>query len=42
MTLTDLEERLIKRVYDKYYAGIISAEDALNNLEQLINESESE
>jgi len=37
MELTDQEARIIKRIYDKYYADNISAEEALADLEELIN-----
>ena len=37
MELTDTEARLVKRIYDKYYAELITADDALVYLEQLIN-----
>jgi hypothetical protein len=42
MELTEQEARLIKRIYDKYYAEVISADEALNNLEQLINNDTEE
>lgn len=37
MELTNQEAKLIKRIYDKYNAELISADEALENLEQLIN-----
>jgi hypothetical protein len=37
MELTDQEARIIKRIYDKYNAQNISAEEALADLEELIN-----
>jgi hypothetical protein len=37
MELTEREAKIIKRIYDKFYAELISAEEALENLEQLIN-----
>ena len=41
MELTEREAKLIKRIYDKFYAELISAEEALQNLEQLINDGDN-
>lgn len=37
MEVTDKEAERIKSIYDGYYTGEVSAEEALADLEQLIN-----
>ena len=40
MELTDQQADQIKWIYDAYYGGRLNADDALANLEQLINNEE--
>ena len=37
MEMTDKEAQVIQKIYNNYYSDKISAEEALEDLEQLIN-----
>lgn len=40
MELTEIEEKVVKKVYSEYHAGELPADEALNILEQMINGNE--
>jgi hypothetical protein len=41
MNLTDLETEKVKAIYSDYHIGAMSADEALYELEQLINEGDN-